>query len=140
MATRTTGREKIVLLVTTEILRPYKANEILGVPESIARKLLNVNMTDEFGQHYHTKVRLYTENDEHLQLINHTLNQEESEKLLRRLHPEQFDDDDVDPEDDYDEDEAIVPDSLEAPTEFAQVAQAQPKRGRGRPRGSTSKK
>lgn len=133
MATRTKGREKTVLLVTTEILRPYKANEIIGVPESIARKLLNVNMQDEFGQVFYPKVRLYNPvGDEHLQLVNHTLNQEEADKLLRRLHPELVDEDE-------DEDEEVVvatPDSAEAPTEFEQIAKSpeSPKRGRGRPR------
>lgn len=134
MATRSKGREKTVLLVTTEILRPYKANEIIGVPESIARKLLNVNMQDEFGQVFYPKVRLYNpQGDEHLQLVNHTLNQEESDKLLRRLHPDMVDDDD--------EDEVESPDSADAPTEFDQIVRSpEPvKRGRGRPKGSGKK-
>ena len=135
MATRSKGREKIVLLVTTEILRPYKANEIIGVSESVARKLLNVNMQDEFGQVFYPKVRLYNEiGDEHLQLTNHTLNQEEEEKLLRRLHPEMVDDDDEE------EEEAVVaaPDSTEAATEFEQIVRSPEsvKRGRGRPKKS----
>jgi hypothetical protein len=134
VATRQKGREKTVLLVTTRILRPYKANEIIGVPESIARKLLNVNMQDEFGQVFTPGVRLYSEiGDEHLQLVNHTLNQEEADKLLRRLHPEMADDDE-----DEDEDEVVVstPDSDAAPTEFQQIigAKTEPaKRGPGRP-------
>jgi hypothetical protein len=138
VAARSKSKPKMVTLVTTEILRPYRANEIFQVPEDIARKLLNVNMQDEFGQVFYPKVRLYNQaGDEHLQLVNGTLNDEEKQKLLFRLHPELAD------EEDYEEDVETIatPKGEEPTTEFEKVLTASDdkvdsteKRGRGRPR------
>lgn len=127
---RVKSKLKMVTLVTTELLRPYKANEVFTVPEDMARKLLNVHMADEFGQVFHTKVRLYDPTrDEHLLLSNGVLNQEEAYKLLKKLHPELADEEE-------DEEEIQLPET-QPTTEFEQIVRSQttePKRGRGRPK------
>jgi hypothetical protein len=131
MALRPKTRKRQVTLVTTEVFTPYRANEVFTVDEDLARKLLNINKTDNFGRQFYPKVRLFEKGkDEHLELANGTLNQEEHNKLLKRLHPELVDDSDND-EDYEDEDFGDDDGSL---TEFAQTA-----RGRGRPKGSRNK-
>lgn len=139
MARTIKKREKKVVLVTTEILPPHKAGEVFSVSEEAAAKLLNAHGSDQFGNVWHPKVRLFNEDrDSALLLNNNVLNQEEHYKLLKRLHPELLNEDEYEIEGDDDDLQSS------GVTEFDQivntpVSSPTKKRGRGRPKGSTKR-
>lgn len=132
MARTIKRKEKLVALVTTEIMSPMRAGEVFAVPEEMAAKLLNVRGSDQFGNVRHPKVRLFSEErDGALLLNNNVLNQEEHYKLLKRLHPELIDDEEYE---DIDDDTDSDTNSINELDQIVNSPVVQKKRGRGRPK------
>ncbi len=85
-------KRKLVALVTNEVFTPYKAGEVFCVPEEDAQKLLREDKTrNEYGvaRYPKVKVRLFNpEIDGDLLLKNGSLNMEDHNLLLNKLHPD----------------------------------------------------
>ncbi len=85
-------KRKLIALISTDILTPYKANEVFCVPEEDAAKLLTVDRSkNEYGVPRYPKVkaRLFdVEKDGEALLAAGSLNLDDHNRLLSRLHPD----------------------------------------------------
>ena len=83
-----TPDSNLVLLVTLDVMTPFRKGEVFGVSPEMAEKLLTKDMTlTDFGPKYPVvKCRRYNpEKDQELLLANRTLNQREHKKLEEKL-------------------------------------------------------
>lgn len=82
-------KQKMVTLVTTKILTPYKEGEVFTVTEEEAEKLLRADHTKtDFGERNpEVRVRLFDpERDQERLLTSRVLNQEQHAALAKKLN------------------------------------------------------